>query len=153
MSKSIFIDASNETAIYEALSKVNGRASEHVFKCFSQIDELASLAEEQLDRMEIPISKRAHALYVACSGKRVANRYKYSRVATRVVLQRRTKGWYLEVDHISQISIYCDGGGKNRLIITESQDAIAIEKLRKYYETYKRETPAMAQKKTQLDAS
>jgi len=140
MSKSIFISEANRIAIRNALLKVNGRATEHVFSSFSEIQNLATVAEDELEQLEIPRSKRIGALYFGHSGERLASFDKHTRLGTRVALKRKTVGWYLEVNRSRQVILHCDGGEKNKLHISEEQDAIAVEKFRKKYEVCKRET-------------
>ncbi len=128
----IKITKSNSVKIHDALHAVNGRARAHTFTEFFEIDRLAGDAEKRLDDLGIPKVCRAGAVYRAKSGERLPSAYRYSAIATSVILIRRSAGWYL--DAVAEGEIW--GGSKSdngTLTLTAEQDAIAVEKLRLGY--------------------
>ena len=128
--KELKITQSNSKKIEEALREINLKSTAHTYVSFAQIESLVQDAESRLTNL---IGAKKHfvgARFDATSGATVPNSYTYSRDATCVTLTRKSSGWYL-VDVVSTV-IYKDAG-KKTLRLTESQDAIACEKLRTNY--------------------
>ena len=128
--KELKITLANAQKIEEALREVNLKSTAHTYTQFAQIEELIVDAESRLTNL---IGAKKHfvgARFDATSGATVPNSYQYSRDATSVTLTRKGSGWYL-TDAVSTV-IYKDAG-KKILRLTESQDAIACEKLRTNY--------------------
>ena len=126
MKKQIKIEKSAAGLIEQALKEANGGAHAHAFTSAREILPLAFEAEQQMDRLHLRKDLRPGAVYVAYSGVPVANAYKYFRTGTRVVLQRRSKDWYL-IDACA-VGLAPDSGGSTKLTLTE--DAIAYLKKR-----------------------
>lgn len=125
----IKITNTNAAKIEAMLAAVNGRATEHTYLC-GDLADLAISAEERLESLGIPKSMRAGAEVFAISGGAVPNAYKYSRKATSARLVRRATGWF--VANVGSVTIW-ERGGKVDLMLTEDQDAKAIETLRTGY--------------------
>jgi hypothetical protein len=125
----IAIDLKNADKIMAALEAVNGRAREHTFCMFLQLSDLAEKAEKELTAL-VNKSDAAGALFIATSGHEMPKSYKYPRVATEVILERGAKGWFLT--SVAGAAIY-NSGGKGYLVLTPSQDAKAVERLRLKY--------------------
>lgn len=121
----------DDMKINDALQAVNGKSGMHTFDHASQIWPLAVAAEARLEALGIAKKHRAGAFFVAVSGDRVPNKYKYGRNATFVRLERGATGWY--VTRIEKRTIFCDGGSK-MLFLTANQDAAAIAKVRQGYQ-------------------
>jgi hypothetical protein len=130
--KPIKITDANINAITAALKAVNGKATAHTYQYPGDIEHLAVIAEKRLEKLGIAKAERAGATLVAVSGSALPNAYKYSAIATRVVITRRGAGWYLT--EVSGASIYGGNKGETRRInLTPAQDAKAIEVLRREY--------------------
>lgn len=129
--KAIKITETNSVAITLALIAVNGKAWDHTFNIYEAIAIIAAEAEAQV--VEIVGSQKAAvgAVLKAVSGQKVANSYKYIRIGTRVVIERRSTGWFL-IDIVSE-TLYPNQGGARVLTLTPDQDAKAIEVLRSSY--------------------
>lgn len=128
--KPIKIDPANAEKIEATLKAVNGKAHEHAFTTFRAIDNLAEDAESALFRV---LGAKKHfpgATYNAESGDSVATAYKYTRLGTVVVLERRSSAWYLT--HVAQEKIWSSGGDRT-LYLTPEQDEIAVAYTRKWY--------------------
>jgi hypothetical protein len=129
----ITIDQKNADKIMAALEAVNGRAREHTFCMFLQLSSLAEQAEKELTAL-VNKSDAAGALYIATSGGEMPNSYKYARAATKVTLERGSKNWFLI--SVEPAAIY-NSGGNEYLILSPSQDAKAVERLRSKYRVTK----------------
>jgi hypothetical protein len=129
--KPIKITEKNSAAIVAALAAVNGKATAHAWTTFGDIDYLARVAEVKL--LDLVGSQKAAvgASFRATSGSKVANSYKYSRSGTAVTLERRSTGWFLV--HAAEQTLYPNTGGDRRLVLTQAQDAKAVEVLRSTY--------------------
>ena len=125
----ITIDQKNADKIMAALEAVNGRAREHTFCMFLQLSDLAEKAEKELIAL-VKKSDAAGAVYVATSGREMPNSYKYARVATKVILERGAKSWFLI--SVEGAAIY-NSGGDEYLILNQTQDTKAVERLRSKY--------------------
>lgn len=126
----IKIEESNSVVIEAALRVVNKHAYEHAYTTFLEIYSIAQEYEKIV--IDIVGSKKAAvgAMVSATSGGPVPNTYKYSRVCTIVKMVRRATGWFLvSIDH----GLIYKGGWKVVLTLTESQDSIAVARLRSKY--------------------
>jgi len=112
-------------ALQAALDSVNGRASNHT-ATVSDIRDQAVEAEVRLADLHIAKKDRHGAQRVYTSGDSVPGAYKWSRKATRFVVERGATDWYL-ID-VKAVEIYNDGGG-SRMILTQAQSDIAHAKL------------------------
>lgn len=128
--KAIKIDIKNAATIEAALAAVNGRAEAHTYTTFYEVADVAAKAEAALENLLLK-GDRPGARWSKTSGSKVANSYKNSRLATTVVLERKTAGWYLVEVH--SVSVMESGGGKGRLTLTQAQDAAAKALLQKQY--------------------
>lgn len=129
--KAIKITDKNSAAICAALAAVNGKATEHTWTTFGDIDYLAKVAERQLVDLVGSEKAAVGARYKATSGNKVAKAYKYTRAGTAIILERRSTGWFL-VDAVF-VTLYPNTGGARVLTLTPDQDAKAIEVLRSSY--------------------
>jgi len=128
--KSIKITAENASAIEAALLLVNGRATSHTYTNAKTIIDMALQTEKKLEKLEIAASSRSGAQFISVSGDSVANAYKSTRIATRVLLRRGSKDWFLT--NIESATIWLSGGYQ-RLTLTAAQDEIVVAKIRKNY--------------------
>lgn len=125
----ISIETKNKDKICEALGTVNGKAREHTFCTYAQIFVIAQDAEILLTEL-VNKCDAIGAVYTAISGDKTPNSYKYARIATKVILTRGAKGWFLT--DIKTDSVWSQGGHK-WLTLTTGQDAKAVERLRLKY--------------------
>jgi hypothetical protein len=93
--KHIKIAGQNAAAIVAALAVVNKNSVAHTYTTAQQIFDLAAAAEKRLSDLHINKSDRPGAAYASTSGGAVPNAYKYSRIGTSVLLERRASGWWL----------------------------------------------------------
>jgi hypothetical protein len=125
------ITAENAQAIENALREANGKATEHTYTTYEEIEEIAARAERLLGGYISAVARYAGAMYKSTSGGSVPKAYKFTRTATDVTLERRKAGWYLT--EVRPTKIYKKGGGE-RLLLTPEQDIEAVANLRKGYQ-------------------
>ena len=128
--KPIKVTIANAAAIESALAAVNGKAHEHCYTGYADIQMLTESYEAGLETLGIAKARRAGAVVTSTSGDSVPSAYKYSRVATTVRLERRATGWFLT--QVSSAMIRKEGG-KSRLTLTPEQDEEAVTHLRTGY--------------------
>ncbi|HAL39094.1 MAG TPA: hypothetical protein DCP03_13700 [Polaromonas sp.] len=128
----ITVQATNEIQI--ALRAVNGTATAHTLHDAVDIIDLAKQAEKTVVCLVAAKARAQGAVLVHTSGDSVARAYQNSRKATTVRLERRSSDWYL-VD-ISEAKINTEAG-KQKLWLSEAQDAFAITELRAQYSIIK----------------
>jgi hypothetical protein len=124
-------DENTDKAIVSALNSANGKAIGHAFTSAHEIHKLAEIAEGRLEALRLPKKYRAGACFVAVSGEAVPNKYKYTRIATMVKLERGPKCWFLIAAERAEIH---QSGGWRRLHITKEQDKAAVELMRVEYD-------------------
>lgn len=122
--KAIKITADNAATIEAALAEVNGKARQHTYTDYSEIEALARGAEKRLEQLNIAKVRRAGASFTETSGSAVANSYKNTRIGTTATIERKGAGWYLVA--VSAATLFSNGGGKGRLTMTAAQDAEAV---------------------------
>lgn len=127
--KPIKIIEKNAPHITSALEIVHARAREHTYTAGAIIN-IAKLAELKLGVLGIPKNARRGAVVMGSSGAKLPNSYKYSRVISRMTIERRAGDWWL-VD-LSQYESWGEAGDWF-LSVTPEQDAIAIRKFREEY--------------------
>lgn len=124
--------------VRNVLEQVNGYAMGHTYTTNADLVAVVARVENQLAALGLPKKARAGAVYIAVSGGRVANSYKYPRAATRATLTRRASGWWLT--SVSATTINRDAP-RPILMLTSEQDAIAVAELRKGYSINPWDTP------------
>ena len=132
------INIKNPAKIQTALSAVNGTARTHTYTLATEILGIAGLADRA--RTRLGLTKR-DAVGMRCeytSGDPVATAYKYGRIVTRVTLQYCRTGWYM-VACARDAYHGTTGGDHEAVILTASNDAAAVAKLRSQY-TVKKES-------------
>ena len=141
--KPIKIAAQNSQQIVECLKSVNGRAHDHAYTDSSEIEYLADKAEAELERLGLPKTFRAGAIYRETSGNRVSNSYArkcFFRAATSVTLERRSTGWFLA--NVQRVDVGQQGCGEGRLSLTTAQSAEALVRFIRQYDVIKAEAVA-----------
>jgi len=140
--KPIKINIKNKAAIEAALKAVNGAAHTHALTEFNDVADVANAGEARLLRL-IPKYAAPGARFDFTSGNPVSSAYAKkswgARCATRVVLLRRTTGWYLE--STSAQGIYKEGGGPGELILTRAQSEIAVQQFKLQFTTDNTDQP------------
>ena len=132
--KPIKIEVKNEAAIVAALKLVNGKAAEHCYTSFMEIERIASWAEFNVVRLVGTKALAVGAKVTATSGDKVSSSYSKSpRAATRVVLERRATGWFLVV--CVRTEVWQEGGAADRLTLTQSQADRAVCLLKRTFNT------------------
>ena len=132
--KAIKITEANAAAIEAALKQVNGRAEQHAYTTFGEIENLAAAAEKKL--LGLVFKKdAAGASYRETSGGKVPNSYKQSRNATSVTLIRKSAGWYLA--SATATTVWGDGGGNGSLTLTQEQAEAAVAIFKKQFRVAK----------------
>lgn len=128
----IKVTKENAVKINHALIGVNGRSIQHTYHDAIQIISVADRAEKALTKLGLNLGTRSGAIFVSVSGDSVPNSYKGTRNATRVELVRGSAAWFLT--HVSAETLFNDAG-KEKLHLTEKQDAEIIAKVRANYTT------------------
>lgn len=126
--KPIKITKENAEKITKALADVNGKASQHAYTDFQEIENLAKTGEARLESLGVKKKDRAGALILATSGGTVSNSYAkqgFSRVATRVRIERKSTDWFIV--KIEKQTIYQNGGGVC-VYLTKDQKAAAVSR-------------------------
>ena len=133
----IKVEQKNAEIIESALKAVNGRARSHAYTEYSEIAVLADESEKKVLALVGGLvgSQKAAvgAVVESTSGGNVANAYAKVarvRVGTTVTLERCATGWFLV--GVAAAKVY-QSGGKDRLTLTEAQDAAAAARLRSQY--------------------
>lgn len=129
MFKPIKLNAENVNAISAALAAVNGRAHQHTF-CAADVINLANQGEVKVISLVGSKKGAVGARICALSGKQVSSSYNNTRQATRIMIERKSAGWFL-IDCESE-SIHRDGGYLS-LFLTEKQHELAVNVLKKQY--------------------
>lgn len=127
----IKIAEENRSRIEYALKAVNGNAAAHAFTTFEELAELARETDKRLLAM-LPKSKHKGARLSARSGESVANKYKYTRAGTAVVIERGVDAWFIV--SLSACTLFCNSGGERTLLLTKQQDEEAVKRLRSTYQ-------------------
>jgi hypothetical protein len=129
--KPIKIIESNSAKIMSALESVNGKSTAHTYTSFHDIKWIVQLADKKLMSL-LPKKYHAGAIFSSVSGDPVPNAYKYKRIATSILIERRSTDWFL-ID-VRATEIYKEGG-RNRIMLTKNQDAEAVSIFKKQYIT------------------
>ena len=88
------INVQSETAIEEALKRVNGNAGRHTFSA-SELEYDCRMLEERLEEAGIAKSCRSGCSAILLSGCKVPNSYTYNVNRNQAVVQRGPTGWFL----------------------------------------------------------
>ena len=127
----IKIESKKIPQIQTALDDVNDKNTKHAITDAREIFEIATVAEDDLLGIVNTKKSAVGAQYFAESSEPVAGRYKYPRNGTRILMKRKTRGWYLI--EVKQIQLWPSDGGREGLMLTPGQDKIAIEHIRRRY--------------------
>lgn len=124
--KKIKVAKENAEKIEKALAEVNGRASAHTYKIFSEIAQIAKRFEASMSKY---LSKKesAGARFFCVSGDSVPNRYDHKREATGIVLECCSTGIFLV--EVSRQTIYQDGG-REVLLLKKDQETAAFKRIK-----------------------
>lgn len=125
-------------AVEAALKLVNGRANAHAYTSMHEIEQVAAIASDALASI-LPTKDHAGAQYVSTSGDKMPSAYARKgwapRSCTRVVLSRRTSGWFiidLRVEYV-----YPTSKGASCLKLTPGQDEKARTRFATQYSVIK----------------
>ena len=128
----IKIAQSNAARIAKMLLGANDLAIAHTYST-EDVFRLALDAEGKLRRFGLSKKDMRGAEVSAVSSENVSNSYArkgWRRAATRVLLVRRSTGWFIV--RADRIDVGQTGGGV-RFILTSKQDAIAMAEFRRGY--------------------
>jgi hypothetical protein len=128
--KPIKITDNNASGIEAALRAANGSAEAHTYIRYSEMRGLAHRAEKELTTLLAYDKYKSGATLDSRSGAKLPNRYRNSRIVTRVKLERRTKDWFLVS---AKTEIAWREVEYDHLYLTPAQDAQAIKILRSRY--------------------
>lgn len=132
--KPIKIQQQNAEAIEAALHEVNGTATAHAYTSFDDVFNQAFFAEQALSAL-LPVKDYPGARWAKTSGHSVARSYRGQRIATGIMLERRSSAWYLV--RVVSVKLFQQGGGPGRLFLTKEQDEKAKERFAKQYNVIK----------------
>jgi hypothetical protein len=133
VSKAILIDQSNREVIQANLDRIQGHGYADILTIKHLIG-LAEDAESALAEAEIAASYRSGARYEFSPSGPTANSYKYSRLGTAVVLERRKRGWFL-ID-LARISVWPRQKGKTNLVLADEQKRLVLLRVMSFYKIY-----------------
>jgi hypothetical protein len=136
--KKVKIEAKNKDLIENLLKEVNGKSTEHTYMYFYELQAICESAEKLwIERLNG--KKYLKGLKInSTSGIRVASAYKYTRNATRVLLERSAKYWFLV--GIKNVSVFAEGG-KTIHTCTYDQNIQAMTVLRSKYSVDEKTIP------------
>ena len=123
----IKIEGKNVDKITAALDAAQGKASTRILFA-GAVSALATIAEEQLDRLDIPKKYRQGATVIFFEAG-LPNAYKYRAETTRLDIERGKSAWYLV--GVSRITIYPREKGVCRLQLTEQQLDLIMSEYKK----------------------
>lgn len=115
----------------DAIQDVNRRAKSHTFAAHDLAFYVTVEAESRLDKLGIPKTERAGAIYRAESGSRLPNAYHGVAIAATATILRRSKDWYLTT--YERFDLWPNYSPKVSLVLTPDQDELAIQVLRRGY--------------------
>lgn len=119
------ITPTNSKKIEAELASVNGKSTAHAYTTYSEIENLAKIAE--ITTLEYLLKKDANGvIFTAESGKHMPNCYKGLRNTTIVSMTRSSSGWF--ITSISPSSQWPNQSGFQRLTLTKEQKDIAVSK-------------------------
>ena len=121
------ITSAYKTQIETALHAVNGSAEKHTYTSLNEIEAVAAMAEEKLASLKLPLSLRVGSVWVDTSGSSVANSYNNTRIGTKITMMRKSSGWALTA--IDAATLYKEGGGGGKLLLTQTQYDEAAKRL------------------------
>lgn len=122
--KSLNVSVSNRDAMLDLTLSLNGKWT-HTAK---EVLKLAELAEQRLDRMEMPKGVRKGIIATHTSMGPAARAYKFAVCGSAVTLRRAADGW--RVIGFAEARVYPQQGGKLILQISPEQETAAFEAMR-----------------------
>jgi hypothetical protein len=128
--KSIKYDASNTDKINAILAEVNGRAGDHIY-CNYQ--DFAPAANAKIAEVKNLVGGEKYTVGIKISiesGGSVSKSYKYTRIGTRIALERKASGWF--VTEIKRIDIWAKGG-ESKIVLTPAHHDRAVNVLKSGY--------------------
>lgn len=125
--KPIKIVPENQAAIRDALKAINGRAEQHTFTSYGEIEACAEEGERQLRSFGVTKANCAGARFIAESGSKLPNKYNHKAIGTRITLERRSSLWYLAEIH--SYDLWPNHSPKRRLQVTQEQADEATRRL------------------------
>lgn len=123
------VSAPNASHIEAALATVNGKAARHCYTTFSEIEQVVVRAQNMLSKL-LPHSAWVGAIYTSTSGGSVSKAYGYVRAGTTVTVYRGSSDWFIIGIGSTQLSAT---GGRSSLLLTQKQDALAVDRFRSAY--------------------
>jgi hypothetical protein len=117
----------------DAIQDVNRRAKRHTFTAYDLAFYVAVEAERRLEKLGIPKTERAGAMFTAESGTELPNAYHGVAVAATATILRRSRDWYLI--SYERYDLWPNHRPRELLALTPDQDALAIKVLRQGYST------------------
>jgi len=137
----------DQAKIDEVLRNVNGAATCHTYSSASEILAVAQQAEKKLDQLLLPKKYRMGVVAVKTSGGKVPMSYGYHRIATEIVMKRGTRAWFLT--YVLKTEISPDNpDGRLSMTLTQEQDKIVVENLRKHYNYHVAQGSSAAEQST-----
>jgi len=132
--KPIKICKENVLVIQAALDAANGDAKQHTLTFGKSVLSIAEYFEERVISTVGTKKMAPGAKAVYMSGVDIPTAYKYSRIVTRLEMERKGKDWFLTA--VDTETAY-NKAGAVYLVLTKEQDEAAIAKLRESYRVAK----------------
>jgi hypothetical protein len=95
VNRPITIVPEKASALEDALSTANGRATRHTLRTYSELEEVATLAEQQLARILPFVKDRPGAEFTYRGEGAWANAYRHAMTVSHIRLRRVRAGWAL----------------------------------------------------------
>lgn len=128
--KPIKLVKSNAEKINIILNEVNGRAADHTYYNYKDVEIDAAIVIGKVEKLLGGKKHNAGVVIAIESGDPVPSAYKYTRIATRVVLECRSSGWF--ITYIGRVDIW-KKGGESTIHFTQAHHERATEVLRGEY--------------------
>lgn len=128
--KPIKFAATNTDKINAILDEVNGRASDHTYCNFYDFE---ADAGNMIKKIETILGGKKYcvgAKFSIESGNSVKSAYRYTRIGTRISLERRASGWF--VTGIEREHIWAKGG-ESKIVLTQAHHDRAVTVLKSGY--------------------
>ena len=122
----IKFDIKNAAKINALLGEVNGRASGHTY---CQFEDFKTEAERFISKIEALLGGKKYSVgakFSIESGGSVKSAYKYTRIGTRISLERRASGWF--ITGIERAYIWARGG-ESKIVLTQAHHDQAVKVL------------------------
>jgi hypothetical protein len=126
----IKITIENKDKIEDALKMVNGKSYAHSYTSFNEMLGVVEEANKRTSSLGLKKSVLKGCQFISTSGKETAKSYKYSRLATKVTIERGASEWFLVA--IAKTTVYPSGGNSTLFLTKKQHDWLLLDQQKKY---------------------